>query len=164
MDAGASELTKPSAPAFSLADPVEAALGTMATYGPRAVTPDMPLAAVQEIARSPQFAVLKGGFAEAIPAARGSGAEALHRHRTTSPAEEIQSLGRPGRHPAYAGGAGSFRANAVRFRGTETWSDRGAAWADQEYIEWYRAKFPYCQVKTTHGTRGQEYAGNNKVR
>jgi hypothetical protein len=162
MDAGASEVRDHTAPAFSLADPVEAALGTMAMYGPRAVTPDMPLAAVQEIARSPQFAVLK----EASLKLSRMRAE-VERKRCIAIGQHLQRK----KFKASEGLGGTlhmrvepdhFERMRVKFRGTETWSDRGAAWADQEYIEWYREKFPYCQVKTTHGTRGQEYAGRNK--
>ncbi len=135
------------------AELAEAKLRQIAAAGPRAITPDTPKELVQEIARSPRFMALSLAALE------------LARHQTTGMLNRQTEIGRENHNTTFK--ATSFGEPYMRIDAQEYFAMRAkygeSCWDDPEFVEAYRRDNPYCRVKPTRGTKGQEYGGRKQA-
>ncbi len=135
------------------AELADAKLRQIASAGPRAITPDTPKELVREIARSPRFMALSLAALE------------LARHQTTGMLNRQTEIGRENHDITFK--ATSFGEPYMRIDAQEYFAMRAkygeSCWDDPEFVEAYRRDNPYCRVKPTRGTKGQEYGGRKQA-
>ncbi len=133
----------------SEAELADAKLRQIAAAGPRAITSETPKELVREIARSPRFMALSLAALE------------LARHQTAGMLNRQTEIGRENHAITFK--ATSFGEPYMRIDSQEYFAMRAkygeSCWDDPEFVEAYRRDNPYCRVKPTRGTKGQEYGG-----